>query len=39
MLTKIDDQKIKNQPNIEMLKIVMEKKKVKLARPFRNYIF
>jgi hypothetical protein len=36
MITKIDDHKIKHQPDTEMLKIVMKKKekKVILARPF-----
>jgi hypothetical protein len=39
MIAKIDDHKIKHQPNIEMLKPIIKKRK-KLVRPFlRNYFF
>jgi hypothetical protein len=34
MITKRDNRKIKFQPNTKMLKTIMEKKKVKLIRPF-----
>jgi hypothetical protein len=34
MITKRDNRKIKLQSNTKMLKTIMEKKKVKLVRPF-----